>query len=155
VSSIHFSSSNTSRMNLFLTSSVDWSVKLWSASLPLQQLMEFWNPIYDYICDVKWSPTNCSIFFTVSANGHLCFWNLGKSSTQPVEVLRIGKDQNDLMKNAALNKGFWADDSSFVFLGDSFGAVHTVQVHTSVFSNQNDGSKFLSLLSRSDGVIQE
>ena len=70
--------------DLFLTSSVDWTVKLWRAKSlakpsTTQHLV---SPIYsfdeadDYVYDVKWHPSHPASFGTVDGTGKFDLWNL-------------------------------------------------------------------------------
>ena len=70
--------------DLFLTCSVDWTVKLWRA----KSLAKPSNsphtvaPLYsfdeadDYVYDVKWHPSHPAIFGTVDGSGKFDLWNL-------------------------------------------------------------------------------
>jgi dynein intermediate chain len=70
--------------DLFLTSSVDWTTKLWRAksltkpSTTAQQIA----PLYsfdeadDYVYDVKWHPSHPALFGTVDGSGKFDLWNL-------------------------------------------------------------------------------
>uniref|UniRef100_A0A1A8EXW2 Dynein, cytoplasmic 1, intermediate chain 2a n=1 Tax=Nothobranchius korthausae TaxID=1143690 RepID=A0A1A8EXW2_9TELE len=69
--------------HLFLTSSFDWTVKLWSTknNKPLYSFED--NS--DYVYDVMWSPTHPALFACVDGVGHLDLWNLNNDT----EVIRI------------------------------------------------------------------
>ena len=89
--------------HLFLTSSVDWTVKLWSLKVrtpPLAiidcitkttALQQENKPLYsfedngDYVYDVAWSPIHPAVFATVDGMGRLDVWNLN----QDTEVLHL------------------------------------------------------------------
>lgn len=70
--------------DIFLTSSVDWTVKLWKAksvgkpSTGVHHLA----PIYsfeeadDYVYDVKWHPSHPAMFGSVDGSGKFDLWNL-------------------------------------------------------------------------------
>ena len=70
--------------DLFLSCSVDWTVKLWRAkslakpSTAVNQVA----PLYsfdeadDYVYDVKWHPTHPALFGTVDGAGRFDLWNL-------------------------------------------------------------------------------
>src|SRR6185312_9566433 len=78
--------------DLFLTSSVDWTVKLWrakSASRPSSQVQTI-TPLYsfegadDYVYDVKWSPNHPALFASVDGTGRFSLWNLNMDTEVPV-----------------------------------------------------------------------
>ena len=93
--------------HLFLTSSFDWTVKLWSTKLQNEQqltvsacfspglhhlqpmallqsktgtpLCSFENNS-DYVYDVQWSPTHPAVFASVDGEGRLDFWNINSDT---------------------------------------------------------------------------
>ncbi|KAL0832458.1 hypothetical protein ABMA28_000689 [Loxostege sticticalis] len=64
--------------HLYLTASVDWSVKLWS-SKENKALYSF-EDSGDYVSDVRWSPTHPALFAAVDAAGRLDLWNLNRDT---------------------------------------------------------------------------
>lgn len=72
--------------DLFLTSGIDWSVKLWkrthlnsvedSANVQSISPMMTFDNNEDYVFDVKWSPTNPALFAMVTGAGRFDIWNL-------------------------------------------------------------------------------
>uniref|UniRef100_A0A3B4XH57 Dynein cytoplasmic 1 intermediate chain 1 n=1 Tax=Seriola lalandi dorsalis TaxID=1841481 RepID=A0A3B4XH57_SERLL len=64
--------------HLFITSSFDWTVKLWSTkhNKPLYSFED--NA--DYVYDVMWSPVNPAIFAAVDGMGRLDLWNLNNDT---------------------------------------------------------------------------
>ena len=70
--------------DLFLTASVDWTVKLWRArsiAKPSAQPHTL-GPLYsfdeadDYVYDVKWHPQHPALFGAVDGSGRFDLWNL-------------------------------------------------------------------------------
>ncbi|KAG6817524.1 hypothetical protein H0H87_007492 [Tephrocybe sp. NHM501043] len=70
--------------DLFLTSSADWTVKLWRAKSlakpsttphAIPPLYSF-DEADDYVYDVKWHPAHPAVFGTVDGSGHFDLWNL-------------------------------------------------------------------------------
>lgn len=167
--------------SLLLTASLDWSVKLWSIAtssststgsggkhgtthggagkqvhsavgLSTTPLFEFVSSSYDYVNDVRWCPTNPSVFLTLTSCGTLSVWNLCKSTAEPTETISLtdesttnstsapsGKDKDAGNKlaastSAALNKAVWSRNGRLIVVGDSKGAVHMLHVHDSVSS---------------------
>lgn len=89
--------------NLVLTSSLDWTVKLWSLTDLTQPMYEFFSPTCDYVCDVQWSPAHPAVFITISSSGKLCLWNLCKSTTEPVDILSVLKDSEEINPNQSFS----------------------------------------------------
>ena len=58
--------------HLFLTSSTDWTTKLWSHRNVKQPLLTFENAS-DYVYDVRWSPAHPALFATVDGMGKCRF----------------------------------------------------------------------------------
>merc|ERR1711975_200680 len=61
--------------HLFLSSSTDWTVKLWSYRNCAHPLHTFENAS-DYVFDVKWSPQNPAVFATGDGMGCVDVWNI-------------------------------------------------------------------------------
>ncbi|VDP11920.1 unnamed protein product, partial [Heligmosomoides polygyrus] len=90
--------------HLFLTSSSDFTVKLWSTKDPkLRFSFESHN---DYVFDVAWSPVHPAVFTSIDAEGNLFLWNLNEDIEGPVARLNhfpipgqhlcVGDDQGNL-----------------------------------------------------------
>ena len=82
-------SRNSKYSNLVLTSSLDWTVKLWNLDDFTKPLLEFSSSSYDYVCDVQWSLINPAVFVTLTSGGKVSLWNLSRSTSEPVDVLII------------------------------------------------------------------
>ena len=79
--------------DLFLTSSVDWTVKLWrgkqtsattknvdkGSSAGVAPIHSF-EEADDYVFDVKWHPHHPAMFGTVDGSGKFDLWNLNKDA---------------------------------------------------------------------------
>jgi len=94
VTSLHFhpNSGSANFSSLFLTSSLDWSIKLWSAenlnkpsTAPkvLSPLTSF-EEADDAVFDVRWSPVHPAIFSSVDGSGQFSVFNLNSD----LEVLK-------------------------------------------------------------------
>ncbi|RXW20680.1 hypothetical protein EST38_g5183 [Candolleomyces aberdarensis] len=84
--------------DLFLTCSVDWTVKLWRAkslTKPSTSLHHI-PPLYsfdeadDYVYDVKWHPTHPASFGTVDGSGKFDLWNLNVDTEVPIVSTTVG-----------------------------------------------------------------
>lgn len=114
--------------DLFLTSSVDWTVKLWrakSVSKPTAGPQHI-APLYsfegsdDYIYDVKWSPTNPALFGSVDGKGNFALWNLNTDTEVPISNTKVG--------DRALNKIQWDKEGRRATIGSSDGRVHVYDI---------------------------
>jgi WD40 repeat protein len=157
-------SRRTAFKNLLLTSSLDWTVKLWNLGSFGKPLFEFNMPSYDYVCDVKWSPANPGIFSTVASGGKIAIWKIGASTTGPFDEINVldadtnktTKDKKLLAaqkdkKSGALNKAVWAKDGLSILAGDSVGRVHFVAVNKSqVESSTEEDKRFEALLAQKE-----
>ncbi|KAF8972644.1 cytoplasmic dynein intermediate chain [Flammula alnicola] len=116
--------------DLFLTSSVDWTVKLWRAkSLAKPSTTPHTvSPLYsfdeadDYVYDVKWHPAHPAIFGTVDGSGKFDLWNLNTDTEVPVVSTTVGTGR-------ALNKLQWdRKDGRRAALGGSDGRLYVYDI---------------------------
>ncbi|XP_023683749.1 dynein, cytoplasmic 1, intermediate chain 2a isoform X2 [Paramormyrops kingsleyae] len=100
--------------HLFVTSSFDWTVKLWSTknNKPLYSFED--NS--DYVYDVMWSPIHPALFACVDGVGHLDLWNLNNDTEVPTASITVEG-------NPALNRVRWAQSGREVAVGDSDGQI--------------------------------
>eukprot|EP01038_Epipyxis_sp_PR26KG_P005946 gene5946-8195_t len=142
--------------NLLLTSSLDWTVKLWHASNFDKPIFEFSTRTYDYVCDVQWSPVHPAIFAVITAGGKLSLWNIVTSTTEPIDTISIIKEDENAssnMKNitkssplGALIKCCWSKDGMSLLVSDATGTVHLVMIHQTVANPSASDATKLELL---------
>jgi dynein intermediate chain len=85
--------------DLFLTTSVDWTVKLWRAKSLAKPstTAHAISPIYsfdeadDYVYDVKWHPAHPALFGTVDGSGRFDVWNLNTDTEVGFGLIWIGR----------------------------------------------------------------
>ncbi|KAI9464161.1 WD40-repeat-containing domain protein [Boletus coccyginus] len=116
--------------DLFLTASVDWTVKLWRAkslAKPSTAASAI-APIYsfdeadDYVYDVKWHPTHPALFGTVDGSGKFDVWNLNTDTEVPVVSTNVGSGR-------AINKVEWdRKDGRRAALGGSDGKLYVYDI---------------------------
>lgn len=122
--------------HLFLTSSIDWTIKLWSLkdSKPLYSFED--NS--DYVMDVAWSPINPALFASVDGSGRIDLWDL----TQDTEVPTVSV----VVPNApALNRVSWTPSGLHLVVGDEAGRLYIYDLADSLAqpSYQRDFSQTL------------
>uniref|UniRef100_A0A671SSP5 Dynein, cytoplasmic 1, intermediate chain 2b n=1 Tax=Sinocyclocheilus anshuiensis TaxID=1608454 RepID=A0A671SSP5_9TELE len=125
--------------HLFVTSSFDWTVKLWSTknNKPLYSFED--NS--DYVYDVMWSPTHPALFACVDGVGHLDLWNLNNETEVPTASVTVEG-------NPALNRVRWAHSGREVAVGDSEGQVHIYDVGEQISVPRQDEWTRLRTLSK-------
>ncbi|XP_076221663.1 cytoplasmic dynein 1 intermediate chain short wing isoform X21 [Nomia melanderi] len=105
--------------HLFLTSSIDWTIKLWS--------LKETKPLYsfehngDYVYDVAWSPTHPALFAAVDDSGRLDLWNLNQDTEVPTASVMIDGCP-------ALNRVSWTPSGLHVTVGDDTGKIWVYDV---------------------------
>lgn len=105
--------------HLYLTSSFDWTFKLWS--------MKETKPLYsfedgsDYIYDIRWSPIHPAVFATVDGQGMLNVWNLNLDTELP--TVSVAVDQT-----ASLNRCIWSPNGQQIVVGGDNGKVWVYDV---------------------------
>ncbi|CAF0762922.1 unnamed protein product [Didymodactylos carnosus] len=107
--------------HLFLTSSFDWSVKLWSVKET--------KPLYSF-------EVHPSVFLTVDITGRFDIWNLNNDSELPLLTTQ-------LEGNVALNKCIWSNNGQQIVLGDDQGKLTVYDVNELLTNpKQDDWTKF-------------
>ncbi|XP_009300385.2 dynein, cytoplasmic 1, intermediate chain 2a-like isoform X1 [Danio rerio] len=124
--------------HLFVTSSFDWTVKLWGTknNKPLYSFED--NS--DYVYDVMWSPTHPALFACVDGVGHLDLWNLNNETEVPTASVTVEG-------NPALNRVRWAHSGREVAVGDSEGQLHIYDVGEQIsVPRQDEWTRFVRTL---------
>ncbi|XP_026112215.1 cytoplasmic dynein 1 intermediate chain 2 isoform X2 [Carassius auratus] len=124
--------------HLFVTSSFDWTVKLWSNknNKPLYSFED--NS--DYVYDVMWSPTHPALFACVDGVGHLDLWNLNNETEVPTASVTVEG-------SPALNRVRWTHSGREVAVGDSEGQVHIYDVGEQIsVPRQDEWTRFVQTL---------
>jgi dynein intermediate chain len=121
----HRASSKLDFSHLFLTSSFDWTVKLWSTKK--------YTPLYsfenagDYIMDVGWSPVHPALFASADLTGKLSFWNLNTDTEVPISSIQVG---NGL--ESALNRLSWHQSGNMIATASRDGKVSIFELGDSI-----------------------
>ncbi|EED80588.1 predicted protein, partial [Postia placenta Mad-698-R] len=116
--------------DLFLTCSVDWTVKLWRAkSLAKPSTapavvgpLHSFDEADDYVYDVKWHPAHPALFGAVDGSGRFDIWNLNIDTEVSTVTTAVGAGR-------ALNKLQWdRKDGRRAALGGSDGKVYIYDI---------------------------
>ncbi|XP_023239120.1 cytoplasmic dynein 1 intermediate chain 2-like [Centruroides sculpturatus] len=100
--------------HLFLTSSFDWTVKLWS--LKENKPLYSFEDNGDYVYDLAWSPIHPALFACVDGMGRLDIWNLNNDTELPTISIAVEG-------NPALNRVIWTPSGHQVTIGDDMGKI--------------------------------
>ena len=95
-----------------LSSSLDWTVKLWHPKLRKDPLLTF-ESSSEYVYDCSWSPTCPSIFSSCDGEGFIDIWDLNKDIEAPIIRKKTG--------DRALNHLKWHSDGRKMVIGNSAG----------------------------------
>uniref|UniRef100_A0A8B9LWH1 Dynein, cytoplasmic 1, intermediate chain 2a n=1 Tax=Astyanax mexicanus TaxID=7994 RepID=A0A8B9LWH1_ASTMX len=123
--------------HLFLTSSFDWTVKLWSTknNKPLYSFED--NS--DYVYDVMWSPVHPALFACVDGVGHLDLWNLNNDTEVPTASITVEG-------TPALNRLRWAQSGREIAVGDSDGQILIYEVGEIAVPRNDEWTRFVRTL---------
>ncbi|EPY85580.1 cytoplasmic dynein 1 intermediate chain 1 isoform 4 [Camelus ferus] len=137
--------------HLFVTSSFDWTVKLWTTKAPdskhgIGQENTLHNkPLYsfednaDYVYDVMWSPVHPALFACVDGMGRLDLWNLNNDTEVPTASVAIEGA-------SALNRVRWAQGGKEVAVGDSEGRIWIYDVGELAVPHNDEWTRFARTL---------
>ncbi|EFO85232.1 CRE-DYCI-1 protein [Caenorhabditis remanei] len=128
--------------HLFISSSHDWTIKLWSTKDANLKFSFESHP--DLVLDVAWSPVHPAVFASVDADGNIFVWNLNEDVEGPVARLRAGAEGETVY----MNKLIWSTDGKHVFVGDDEGRVHMYDVRESLYVlKSEEWNRFARVLS--------
>ncbi|KAH6569500.1 hypothetical protein BASA62_004871 [Batrachochytrium salamandrivorans] len=142
----HPSDSGGEFHDLFLTSSVDWTVKLWKAqtfkggmqSPGSISCLHSFDEAQDYVFDVAWSPTHPAMFGSVDSSGRFDLYNLAISDMPIVSEVMPNKK--------ALNKISWDKEGRRVGLASIDGTLSVYDIGKLCVARPEDTVQFQSML---------
>ncbi|XP_032580687.1 cytoplasmic dynein 1 intermediate chain isoform X13 [Drosophila sechellia] len=160
--STHYNQLSPDFGHLFLTSSIDWTIKLWSLkvrssscqlavlsgmNLNIPHLFQDTKPLYsfednsDYVMDVAWSPVHPALFAAVDGSGRLDLWNLNQDTEVPTASIVVAGAP-------ALNRVSWTPSGLHVCIGDEAGKLYVYDVAENLAQpSRDEWSRFNTHLS--------
>ena len=107
---------------LYLTSSYDWSVKLWHSEY--QQSIETYTQMTDYVYDVKWcNGGKPGVFATVDGESKINLFDLKYDFKEPIQTaIKVPTENKD--EGSALTKLQWGNNGKYLSCGDSDGKIY-------------------------------
>lgn len=105
--------------HLFLTSSFDWTIRLWS-NKDTKVLYSFENS-GDYVYDVQWSPIHPALFASVDGMGKLDLWNLNQDTEVPTTSVTIEA-------TSAFNRLRWSGNGHQLAAGNDDGYIYVYDI---------------------------
>lgn len=104
---------------LVLSTSVDWTVKLWHPASKPTPLLTF-ESYEEYVYTAAWSPSHPSTFAVGDGDGYLDIWDLLNSSESPLVRQKVSE--------GAINQTAWSVHGSRLAAGTSRGEVGVYQL---------------------------
>ncbi|CBY22793.1 unnamed protein product [Oikopleura dioica] len=111
----HRAQSKMDFSHLFLSSSFDWTVKLWSTKndTPLHSFENFGA----YVLDVGWSPIHPGLFAATDLTGRLSFWNMNVDTEVPIASSMVNNGSE------GLNSLAWHQSGTMLATGSQNGRI--------------------------------
>ncbi|CAD8067036.1 unnamed protein product [Paramecium sonneborni] len=107
--------------NLLLSSSFDWTCKLWNTRTQSDnKCLATFECSEDYVYDVQWNGQHPSLFSTTDGEGYVDLWDLSYDLEAPITRYKSG--------NNSINKSQWSKDGTKIAIGDSFGEIQILQL---------------------------
>ena len=132
--SIHNSLGAVDFSDLFITSSMDWTIKLWSMKerKPICSFDDFG----DSIMDCQWSPVHPAIFASADVMGNLQIWNLNYNTNVSTASIKADKE-------SSFNKLKWAHSGLTIAAGNDAGDLCIFDINEKVATPKPDESNRL------------
>ncbi|XP_045487615.1 cytoplasmic dynein 1 intermediate chain isoform X2 [Pieris rapae] len=115
--------------HLYLTASMDWSVKLWS--LKENKPLYSFEDSGDYVSDARWSPVHPALFAAVDAHGRLDLWNLNRDTEVPIACITS-------QDGVAFNRVSWSPNGALLTAGDDAGKIWVYELAEQVYQPRHD-----------------
>merc|ERR1712228_135334 len=113
---------SSSISGLYLTSSYDWSVKLWHSDY--RQCIESYSSMTDYVYDVKWcNGGKPGVFACCDGDNKVTLFDLKYDFKEPVSIISVPSGV-EASEQSALTKLNWGNNGKYLCCGDSNGSIY-------------------------------
>ncbi|XP_075245975.1 dynein, cytoplasmic 1, intermediate chain 2a-like isoform X1 [Convolutriloba macropyga] len=116
--------------HLFVSSSFDWSTKLWSTKTPGRALHSL-EGLGEYVTEARWCPTHPATFCTALTTGRLDIWNLNHDTEVPLSSMQLDG-------SPAIIKAKWSQNGRNMVIGDDAGKIHVADIGENICTPQPD-----------------
>ncbi|KAL6958763.1 Cytoplasmic dynein 1 intermediate chain 2 [Sarracenia purpurea var. burkii] len=125
----HMVQTGISFNHLFLTSSFDWTIKLWN----IKETKPLYSFDYngDTVMDVAWSPVHPAVFAAVDIQGKVDVWDLNTDTEIPIVSTQIDG-------NSAINQVSWTPSGTHITVGDETGRIWLYDVGEQIAHPRHD-----------------
>nr|CAB3240298.1 cytoplasmic dynein 1 intermediate chain 2-like [Phallusia mammillata] len=135
--------------HLLLTSSFDWTIKLWSIKSGSRTCLHSFEDRSDCVYDVSWSPTHPGLFASGDCAGRVDLWNFNADTEVPVVTTVLDSAP-------ACNKLRWNSSGTQIAVGDNMGRVHLCEVGEQIGTPRPDEwTRFVNTLTEIRNIQQE
>eukprot|EP00808_Paulinella_micropora_P017276 g24504.t1 len=139
-----------SKSDLFLTSSYDWTVKLWSNRLRTPIIT--FESAKDYVYDVQWSPKHPAVFASGDGTGSLDVWDLSADSEVPTLRTTVPSIAGEQPAISCLR---WSRTGKQIAVGASNGCMHLYEVANHLVEpSKNSGEIFRDKIKQKVDEVQ-
>jgi len=141
--------------DLFLTSSYDWTVKLWSNKTSRPYFI--FESARDYVYDVQWSPIHPALFASGDGLGNINVWNINENTEVPAETVNINgakganaTEADDSKTYNAISRLKWTEDGNHIAVGSSRGQIYIYDVAAALAQpSKDDANNFFNKIQKS------
>jgi len=126
---------SSSISGLYLTSSYDWSVKLWHSDY--MQCVETYTSMTDYVYDVKWcNGGKPGVFACCDGDKKITLFDLKYDFKEPISIIAAPSSESS---QSALTKLNWGNNGKYLTCGDSDGNIYLyISSNDLLYPHQND-----------------
>ncbi len=139
-----------SALDVLLTSSFDWTLKLWNLKRSPDKPLHTFSASSDYVFDAQWSPVHPSLIAVGDGGGNVDLWDLCKDMEVPVHRYTTDKTTKGAHSSSgsAVSSLAWNAAGDRVAVGFADGRISLLDISPTVAQpGPNAHAAFTELLS--------